>query len=313
MSVAMSWRRLGRVFVPDGSIPWMRTHAQVPTAFVVDDFVRVLIATRDDSGRARVGVVDVDRRNPERVVRIHDTPALDFGEPGTFDEDGVMPSEVLEVDGALWMYYSGWNRKVSTPYHNATGLAVSEDGGRTFRRLYQGPVLERSAEEPYLAVTPTVIRDGARFLCWYVSGLRWVDLDGRREPVYAIKHAHSLDGVHWVRPPELSIPQQHELEAYSRPCVRRTGGLWEMWYCFRHSLNFRDGAGSYRIGYATSSDGIRWQRRDDEAALLPATHGWDSMMICYPFVLDVDGSRLMFHNGNGFGRSGFGLCRLDAP
>ena len=307
----MGWRKQGFVFVPDGSISWMRTHAQVPTAFVVDDVVRVLIATRDDRGRARVGVVDLSRRDPTQVVRVHETPALDFGAPGTFDEDGVMPSEVLDVDGELWMYYSGWNQKVSTPYHNATGLAVSVDGGRTFRRKYEGPVLERTAEEPHLAVTPTVVRDGARFLCWYISGLRWIDVNGHREPVYAIKHAFSDDGVHWTRPSRLCIEQRHENEAFSRPCVRKSTSGWEMWYCFRDSHDFRDGSGSYRIGYATSTDGQEWVRRDDDVGITVSESGWDSTMICYPFVFDIGADRYMVHNGNGFGRSGFGICKLE--
>jgi hypothetical protein len=307
----MGWRKQGFVFAPDGSIPWMRTHAQVPTAFAVDDVVRVLIATRDDRGRARVGVIDLARDDLTRVVRVHETPALDFGAPGTFDEDGVMPSEVLPVGDELWMYYSGWNQKVSTPYHNATGLAVSVDGGRTFRRKYEGPVLERTAEEPHLAVTPTVVRDGDRFLCWYISGLRWIDVKGHREPVYAIKHAFSEDGVHWVRPPKLCIDQRHEKEAFSRPCVRKSGSGWEMWYCFRDSVDFRDGSGSYRLGYATSTDGENWVRRDNEIGITVSEDGWDSTMICYPFVFDVDGTKYMVHNGNGFGRTGFGVSRWE--
>jgi hypothetical protein len=36
--------------------------------------------------------------------------------------------------------------------------------------------------------------------------------------------------------------------------------------------------------------------------------GWDSEMIEYPFVFEHDGLRYMLYNGNGYGRSGFGLA-----
>ena len=38
--------------------------------------------------------------------------------------------------------------------------------------------------------------------------------------------------------------------------------------------------------------------------------GWDSEMISYPYIVEGEGELFMFYNGNGFGRSGFGLSRL---
>jgi putative glycosyltransferase len=40
--------------------------------------------------------------------------------------------------------------------------------------------------------------------------------------------------------------------------------------------------------------------------------GWDSEMIEYPFVFDHAGERYMLYNGNGYGKSGFGLAILNA-
>ena len=34
-------------------------------------------------------------------------------------------------------------------------------------------------------------------------------------------------------------------------------------------------------------------------------------MIEYPFVFDHDGSRYMLYNGNGYGKTGFGLAVLE--
>jgi hypothetical protein len=34
-------------------------------------------------------------------------------------------------------------------------------------------------------------------------------------------------------------------------------------------------------------------------------------MVCYPFVFDHGGRRYMFYNGNGYGKSGFGVAVLQ--
>ena len=39
--------------------------------------------------------------------------------------------------------------------------------------------------------------------------------------------------------------------------------------------------------------------------------GWDSEMVCYPHVFDHKGKRYMLYNGNGYGRTGFGLAVLE--
>jgi hypothetical protein len=78
-----------------------------------------------------------------------------------------------------------------------------------------------------------------------------------------------------------------------------------MWYSIRsHSR-------PYRIGYAESGDGLQWERRDDEAGIEASASGWDSEMICYAAVIDVNGRRLMFYNGNRHGATGFGVAELE--
>ena len=65
------------------------------------------------------------------------------------------------------------------------------------------------------------------------------------------------------------------------------------------------------MGYARSVDGVRWERRDDEAGLHRSESGWDSEMVCYPAVVKAGGRWLMIYNGDGHGRTGFGVAELD--
>jgi hypothetical protein len=86
-----------------------------------------------------------------------------------------------------------------------------------------------------------------------------------------------------------------------------------MWYCYRSITGYRhDAAQSYRLGYATSSDGLSWTRRDDLPQFNAAADNWDSQMIAYPAIVDFENRRFLLYNGNGFGQSGFGLAELDA-
>lgn len=301
---------MGWIFDP-AMHEWAGSHAQVPTALLYDDRVRIFYADRFADGRSYTTFLDLDRGDLQRVVYTHKQPILPFGAPGTFDDDGVMPSFALRRDSRVWLYYSGWNRGVTVPYRNSVGIAVSDDDGTTFRRLYEGPVLERCPEEPYIAVTPSILREGELWRMWYISGLRWTEVSGRFEPVYVIKYCDSQDGVSWRRPNHLCIPQHHPDEAFSHPTVVEKNGRYLMWYCFRDSTDYRDGAGAYRIGYAESADGLSWTRMDGTRGLDVSPEGPDSTMTCYPFVLQIDGRTVMFFNGNGFGRTGFGYAVLD--
>lgn len=307
----MRWHKQGNIFNPQAHRDWAGTHAQVPTVLVKGHVLRIYYADRNAKGQSFTTYLDVDRADPSRIVYHHKRPVITPGKPGTFDDEGIMPGCVMARDGRVFLYYSGWNRRVTVPYHNATGLAVSDDGGATFERLFEGPILDRVPLEPYLAVTPCVLQAGDHWKMWYISGLRWVEIANRWEPVYVIKYGISTDGIHWERPNVISVAQRHPLEAFSHPCVIKADDRYRMWYCFRDSADFRDGPGSYRIGYAESQSGIGFVRRDAEVGITVSESGWDSTMLCYPYVVSVDGRTLMFYNGNGFGQTGFGYAVLE--
>ena len=309
-SPAGEWLKQGLVFAVDGQGGWINSHAQVPTALLQDDRIRVFISTRPVGGRSELGYVDLDRGNPLRVIGVSPAPIMALGGPGSFDEHGVMPSSVIETAQGLRLYYSGWSRlSGAAPYHNTTGLAISEDGGKTFRREVPGPVLDRSPYEPFSATSPHVLRAQGRWHVFYSSGLGWLDIDGKCEHVYDLRHATSADGVDWRRGGHPAIAQAFPTEAITRPTIVADGAdAWSMWFCHRGSADFRAEGEAYRIGYATSADLETWQRQDAGSGISVSSEGWDSKMIAYPCVIEDEGRRMMFYNGDGFGEAGFGLA-----
>ncbi len=303
------WEKRGRIFVPDGSIEWMRSHASLPLADRLGDDLRIYFAGRDPAGRSRIGWIDVDPDHPEQIRALGQDPLLPLGERGTFDDNGMMPCSIV-ADGPLkYLYYIGWNPQVTVSYRLAIGLAVSEDGGRTYRRFSQGPILDRDRDEPFFNTTPCVMRERGRWRMWYVSCTGWEEINGRPEPMYNVKYAESADGLSWRRTGLVCVDYDSFTRAICRPWVVRLDDCYAMWFSYRGLLDYRvDPRTSYRVGYAESADGLEWKRKSDPAGLERSAEGWDSVMAAYTSVIRESDHFLCFYNGNGFGASGLGYA-----
>jgi hypothetical protein len=295
----MGWTRLGRILDGDAPAPWAVSHAALPVAVPEANGLRVWFCARDAQSRARIGSVSVDP-STWRAGGVDAVPALDLGPPGAFDDSGVTSSWVVRQEGREYHYYTGWTVGVSVPFYFYVGLAIAEGGG-PLRRVSAAPILERSDVDPYLTASPCVMVEGGVWRMWYVSGVRWTIEEGRPRHYYHIKYAESEDGIAWKRDGRVCIDFASAGEhAIARPSVVRDGNIYRMWYSYRGDR--------YRIGYAESADGLSWTRRDDDQGLAPAGVGWDSEMCAYGYVFDHAGRRYMLYNGNGYGRTGFGVA-----
>jgi len=299
----MKWEKCGLVYAPDAKFWWAQSYAHLPTACIVDArILRVYFASLDKDKYGRIGYVDLDILDPHRILSIPDTPVLDLGDIGTFDDSGVNPSCILDVEGKKYLYYIGWQRCERVPYMLFAGLAISEDGVH-FERISRVPILERTTSEPFLRSATAVLNEAGTFRAWYVSGTEWIVVNGAQYPRYVIRYAESRDGITWKAYNHTCINMEHPDEfGFGRPWVIRDGQIYRMWYSIRSRI------APYRIGYAESTDGIKWTRQDQAVGIEKSPSGWDSEMICYPCVIDVNGSRLMFYNGNRHGSSGFGYA-----
>lgn len=306
----MKWVKRGLIHSLPDSLT-RTSHMQVPTILLKTDIIRIYYAGRKN-GMSYPCYIDLDRKlfNKDKILvaRLEDKPIMDCGPPGAFDSDGIMPSCIVENKGELWMYYIGWNEKTKTArYHNAIGLAVSTDGGETFKRKFEGPIIDRTRDEPGLAVMPYVMFKNW-FRMWYQSGTSWRLVGDKYEPVYVIKYADSTDGINWNRREETCVPIASLSEAFSRPAVFFQSNSYHMYYCYRDSVDYRGGKGSYKIGYAVSGDGRSFKRSDEDSGFKPSGDIWDNEMQAYPYIVTIDGRQVMFYNGNQFGQTGIGYA-----
>ncbi len=306
----MHWRKLGIVYCPDGRLPWAKSHAMVPTPLRLNDsVVRVFATFCDQTGIGRPGYVDVSVDDPTRVVGVSRSPLLELGEPGTFDENGILLCSVVRENEDKWkIYYVGFELGTRIRYRLLTGVAQSDDGGKSFRRLGRTPALERSSAELYFRGGPYCLLEDGIYRLWYVAGSEWLDVDGKPMPVYDVRYVESNDGVIWPSEGDVQIPITGPDEhGFGRPYVipKPTGG-YRMFYSVRRK-SFR----AYRLGYAESSNGREWVRMDDKLNLDVGEGSFDSDAIMYAAPIEINGRLYVFYNGNDFGRDGFAAAVLD--
>jgi len=303
----VKWIKKGLIFAPDGSKPWMRKYAFPPTPILrSNDVLRVFVAFCDENTVGRVGYVDLDPDNPSRVLGVSKKPVLDIGAPGAFDENGVVPTCVVRVGGQLRLYYVGYQLGYKLRYFQFQGLAMSEDNGDSFTRFSTTPIIDRSDSEMVNRTSAFVMHDEGVFKMWYVAGSTWTQGRDKPLPVYNMRYLESADGLTWGKRGEVCLDFKDEDEhALGRPWIIKEAGRYKMFFSSRTRSR------GYRLGYAESSDGRSWTRKDGEVGLDVSASGWDSEMVAYTSLVKRGRNTFLFYNGTNCGQTGFGYAVLD--
>jgi predicted GH43/DUF377 family glycosyl hydrolase len=258
--------------------------------------------------------VDLNRKNLTEIIAVSEEPILKLGNLGTFDEFGTYPVSVIKDQNVLRAYYAGWTRCESVPFNVAIGMGESHDGGKIFEKLGDGPILSYSLEEPFVLSGPKIRKFNDQYQLFYIAGKKWLIHNDRPEPVYRIRMATSMDGINWEKQnKDLIDTKVEDDEAQASPDVFFYEGKYHMFFCYRYSTDYRGKERGYRIGYASSSDLLNWEREDEKAGITVSDEGWDSEMVSYPHVFELDGEIYMLYLGNQVGRNGFGLAKLIKP
>jgi hypothetical protein len=300
----MRWHKLGLLYAPEGRRGWDSSHAMLPTPLrLFDRTIRLYLAHLDRGGIGRIGHIDVELTDNPKVVAAAAAPTLDIGLPGDFDDNGVVPSCLVPVNGTLRLYYSGFQLQSQVPYTIFSGVATASDPSGPFERLTRIPALDRREGEHFFRAAPFVLAETGRWRMWYIGGSGWIpSAGGKMLPSYSLRHMESGDGLTWSGPSvECLTPDFPDEIGFGRPFIIRDEATYRMW------LPIRSRSG-YRIGYATSPDGLRWERQREAPGIECSLAGWDSEMVTYPVIVRVDDRWIMFYNGNGYGRTGVGAA-----
>jgi len=128
----------------------------------------------------------------------------------------------------------------------------------------------------------SVLKEGDTYRMWF----SW-------RPKKSIALVESKDGVQWSKPVMFLGPNnQTDWESdLNRPVVIKNGDLYQMWYTGQ-------ARGKSWIGYATSKDGVAWERMSNKP-VLSAEQPWEKVAVMCPHVIYDDKSKLyrMWYSG----------------
>ncbi len=291
------WNKKGIIISPDQNKWWNHTHGMLPTPIhVKNNLYKIYYSGRDINNISHIGYSLVEIKN-NSIVELSKAvdPVLSPGERGCFDDNGVTPSCIIDNK----LYYIGWNSGTTT-YRMSLIMGLATEINQRFIRNSRAPLFNKTDKEPFGILTaPYVIKDKEVYKMWYVSGEGWINKD---LPKYNIKYAESLDGFNWKREAHIAIDLLENETALARPCVIKSD-RYEMYF------SYKDPKIGYRIGYATSIDGLTWKRHNNHNHNLDTSlSGWDSEMVEYSFVFEHEGIRYMLYNGNDYGKNGIGYA-----
>src|ERR1044072_6402513 len=112
----MKWEKIKHIFAPDKNHDWMWSHAANPVPYVLDqekEIVRIFFTCRTAANLSHIGYVDVDFLNDHKILTVSSKPVLAPGSLGLFDDSGTAMGYLIEKDGELYLFYLGWNLKVT--------------------------------------------------------------------------------------------------------------------------------------------------------------------------------------------------------
>jgi hypothetical protein len=297
----MKWIKTKWSYVTSPDLGSVSSHAALPVPIHLhNDSFRIFFSYRDENQRSHGAYVDIENIFDPNVLSNAKT-VIYPGEAGYFDESGVnLTSCCLENN---LFYYLGWSLSKNVPFTNRIGVAKLNLNKNEVSKICKCPIISVCSSEPISFGYPFVLKVGNYFKMWYDTIIKWTE-DNPRQYISELRSAISYDGVNWTKQVTNLIQRNEGESCIARPCVLHDGEKFQMWFsALKNKL--------YSIGYAESFDGEKWFRMDENVGITVSETGWDSEQICYPYVFIHKGKKFMLYNGNGYGKTGFGLAILE--
>ena len=303
----MNWKKLGCVYDVQDTDKY--THAMFPNPLILNEdkgLVRIFYTHRDKDNYGFPTYLDLKINKEEiEILYNHNEPILEHSEIGCFDECGVNITSIIQTENETRYYYLGWSTAVKVPFRNAIGVlrGCANKNMPFLERVFKGPILDRTTEQPYFCATPGVIKEENFYRMYYTIAEKWQFKDNIPTVACYLSYADSTDGLKWNPSNKMIMPHKETDHVLTTPFVIKEDGIYKLWYSYRGE--------KYRIGYAESTDGKNFERKDEDAGITVSKEGWDSEMVEYPVIFNLKDYRYMLYCGSDFGRSGFGIAILS--
>ena len=298
------WDKKGLIYKPDKYSKWP-THAVLPFIDKQEDKYYMYFGSRTKDNVAYSFRAEFDYKN-NKILSHSKKPILKPGEIGCFDQHGAISSSIVSIDNLKYLYYIGWTKGHEPPlFYASIGLAISENSGKSFRKVSKAPIIPRDDKNPILMTSPHVIYVNNYFYMAYISGVKWEKINGDLKSFYRICSAESKNGFEWYNTGNVLIDLKDQETNHARPWIINYQNNFHMFFSKKSNLS------QYNFGYASSKDLNNWVRDDTKIKMKGNESSFDSEMICYPSVSKIEKKLYLFYNGNKFGFDGAGLATLN--
>jgi hypothetical protein len=287
----IQWIKTGQLYQVQNKSPKLLTHASNPLAMHLEgDLYRIFYSGRDKDNRSSICFVDCDVET--RTIINDPMEPIVCPKEQTFYSHGITIGNMWTYKNNKFIGFMGWQQKSGQHWRGDIGKFNLHTGEITM-------LMGTSDEDKISLSYPHVMEEDGIYRIWYGSTIDWTSENG--EMIHVIKHAETKDFIEW-KYSGISIPFQiGKAQAFSKPSVYKDQKGYHMWF------SYRSGDGTpYRIGYAYSIKGKKWHMK--QSNLTVSEEGWDSEMVCYPYVFEHKGRLLILYNGNRHGLTGFGIA-----
>lgn len=285
------------IFKSAQNLWWSKTsHIYVPVIVNISDRLKVFYSGWDENKIGRIGVLDLDF--DFNIIKVHEDPVLDIGDPGTFCDSGVTPSDIEYKNGSWFLYFIGWQKHLKIRYTLFAGVAKAGTLNDKFTHESKVPFLDRSDSFGlHVRTAPTIVSERI----YYSAGDKFIENNGKMIPTYHFRCQLLRGDVPLV----YNIPVKKLIGVGKSYIWNESRLKWRGLFSVRYLVGEVQ---KYKIMYSESKDGLFW---DDFVDFMPPSTGeWDSEMQCFPYLVMINGKVYMFYNGNNFGETGFGVVEL---
>lgn len=298
---SMQWKKLGVIFniSNDYNSLDVYSHAVNPVPLLLkDNIYRIFFSVRDSNGKSNVSFFDFDFETLE-ILYFDKYVSLNHGNSKLdIDESGISIGCLFDNS----IYYMAWQNLENQHWRGDIAYADLLPDLKTFEKPQNQLFMGVDEEDKISLSYPFILSDYNVYHLWYGSTETW-DY-GNGEMLHVIKYAVSTDMKNWTKSGCCISPEIGVSQAFSRPCVIKVSEHdWHMWYSYRGNKD------KYKIGYANSINGVDWNVFNNQQNVVYCSEsGWDSEMVCYPYVFQHKDKLYMLYNGNGYGKTGIGLA-----
>jgi len=231
-------------------------------------------------------------------TNVCEQPVFEYGASGEWDSAAVFRARVIKDGDTLRMWYSGSNSEGMLLGKIQIGYAWSLDG-IDWHRYKRNPVITGDLSWEYGVVgAGPVILDGDTLKMWYNAAYGIGKIIG---------YATSTDGINWKKHPDPVLERGPAgdwddgfIEATT---VIKEDGLYKMWYWGANNVYIA--LSVHQIGYATSTDGIHWEKYDfplsastsDPVLKVGSSSEWDAQRAWSPAVFPTEDGYEMLYTG----------------